>query len=65
MTYIERIYGLAKKAYAFKVSFYDGTERNYKSGAAADKCARRNALAGHYCALLALTDDGWEELAAC
>lgn len=65
MTYIEKTYGLAKKAYAYKVSFYDGTERDYKNGAAADKYARRNALAGHFCALFALTDDGWEELAAC
>ena len=36
MTYIEKTYGLTKKAYAFKVSFYDGTERNFLSGAAAD-----------------------------
>lgn len=63
-TYMEKKYGI-KNAYAYRVSFYDGGHKDYKRGAAADKFARKCASAGKYNSLLALTNNGWIELAAC
>ena len=55
MTYIQKKYDTTEKFYGYKVCFYDGGEKEYKQGAAADK----------WCSLNGLTDKGWMEIAAC
>lgn len=65
MTYIQKKYDTTEKFYGYKVCFYDGGEKEYKQGAAADKFARKCALAGKWCSLNGLTDKGWMEIAAC
>ena len=62
---IKDYYGIEEQVYAWKVSFYEGGEKQYKSGAAADKFARKCAREGKWCSLLALTMDGWQEVCCC
>ena len=61
MGYIEKTYGRSEKFLAFKVCFYDTfvLAREYKSGYAADRFARKCAAQGLWCSLhgLAVTDD--------
>lgn len=60
-----------KKFLAFKVCFYDTLvpAREYKSGYAADRFARKCAAQGLWCSLhgLAVVDGGckWVEISAC
>ena len=58
-------YGVTERVFAYKVVFYEGGEKVYKQGAAADKFAHKCIMAGKWCSLHALTWDGWVELAAC
>lgn len=58
-------YGIEQRVFAWKVVFYEGGEKVYKQGAAADKFARKSIMAGKWCSLHALTIDGWIEAAAC
>lgn len=62
---IKEQYQIEEKVYAWKVSFYEGGEKEYKSGAAADKFARKCAREGKWCSLNALTIDGWKEICCC
>lgn len=71
MGYIEKTYGRNEKFLAFKVCFYDTLvpAREYKSGYAADRFARKCAAQGLWCSLhgLAVVDGGckWVEISAC
>ena len=71
MGYIEKTYGRSEKFLAFKVCFYDTLvpAREYKSGYAADRFARKCAAQGLWCSLhgLAVTDGSceWVEISAC
>lgn len=60
MGYIEKTYGRSEKFLAFKVCFYDTLvpTREYKSGYAADRFARKCAAQGLWCSLhgLAVAD---------
>ena len=64
MGYIEKTYGRSEKFLAFKVCFYDTLvpTREYKSGYAADRFARKCAAQGLWCSLhgLAVADDSCE-----
>lgn len=64
MGYIEKTYGRSEKFLAFKVCFYDTLvpTREYKSGYAADRFARKCAAQG-----LAVADGSceWVEISAC
>lgn len=64
MGYIEKTYGRSEKFLAFKVCFYDTLvpTREYKSGYAADRFARKCAAQG-----LAVSDGSceWVEISAC
>lgn len=53
MGYIEKTYGRSEKFLAFKVCFYDTLvpTREYKSGYAADRFARKCAAQGLWCSL--------------
>lgn len=67
MGYIEKTYGRSEKFPAFKVCFYDTLvpTREYKSGYAADRFARKCAAQGLWCSLhgLAVSDGSCEERA--
>ena len=69
--YIEKTYGRNEKFLAFKVCFYDTLvpAREYKSGYAADRFARKCAAQGLWCSLhgLAVADGSceWVEISAC
>lgn len=71
MGYIEKTYGRSEKFLAFKVCFYDTLvpAREYKSGYAADRFARKCAAQGLWCSLhgLAVADGScqWVEISAC
>ena len=71
MGYIEKTYGRSEKFLAFKVCFYDTLvpTREYKSGYAADRFARKCAAQGLWCSLHGLTvADGsceWVAISAC
>ena len=71
MGYIEKTYGRSEKFLAFKVCFYDTLvpTREYKSGYAADRFARKCAAQGLWCSLhgLAVSDGSceWVEISAC
>ena len=71
MGYIEKTYGRSEKFLAFKVCFYDTLvpTREYKSGYAADRFARKCAAQGLWCSLhgLAVADGSceWVEISAC
>lgn len=52
---IKEQYQIEEKVYAWKD----------KSGAAADKFARKCAREGKWCSLNALTIDGWKEICCC
>lgn len=58
-------YGVTERVFAYKVVLYEGGEKKYKQGAAADKFANKCIMAGKWCSLHALTERGWVELAAC
>lgn len=60
MGYIEKTYGRSEKFLAFKVCFYDTLvpTREYKSGYAADRFARKCAAQGLWCSLHGLAP-GW------
>lgn len=64
MGYIEKTYGRSEKFLAFKVCFYDTLvpTREYKSGYAADRFARKCAAQGLWCSLhgLAVADGSCE-----
>lgn len=68
---IEKTYGRSEKFLAFKVCFYDTLvpAREYKSGYAADRFARKCAAQGLWCSLhgLAVADGSceWVEISAC
>lgn len=61
MGYIEKTYGRSEKFLAFKVCFYDTLvpTREYKSGYAADRFARKCAARTHFCSC------EWVEISAC
>lgn len=67
----EKTYGRSEKFLAFKVCFYDTLvpTREYKSGYAADRFARKCAAQGLWCSLhgLAVADGSceWVEISAC
>lgn len=67
----KKTYGRSEKFLAFKVCFYDTLvpTREYKSGYAADRFARKCAAQGLWCSLhgLAVSDGSceWVEISAC
>ena len=67
----KKTYGRSEKFLAFKVCFYDTLvpAREYKSGYAADRFARKCAAQGLWCSLhgLAVADGSceWVEISAC
>lgn len=71
MGYIEKTYGRSERFLAFKVCFYDTLvpTREYRSGYAADRFARKCAAQGLWCSLhgLAVADGSceWVEISAC
>ena len=70
MGYIEKTYGRSEKFLAFKVCFYDTfvLAREYKSGYAADRFARKCAAQGLWCSLHGLAvrvlGSVWVEISA-
>lgn len=56
---------ITERVFAWKVAFYDGGEKIYKSGAAALKFANKEIHKGHLCEIDYLTMDGWKQAAAC
>ena len=71
LAWATKTYGRSEKFLAFKVCFYDTLvpAREYKSGYAADRFARKCAAQGLWCSLHGLTvADGsceWVEISAC